>query len=130
MPAAHHRLLGDVHQLLNVVILVLLKGGEEHVQHHLTLGSHHLPLRLLLPLVRDLKNPNVHTAHECWCLPTDGRVPRRPAPYVEIVVGHGLEDGSDGPLQLLRQTWTLEGLFNLNSETSTLENETGAFSSV
>lgn len=42
--AAHHRLLGDVHQLLNVVMVVLFKGGEEHIQHHLTLCPHHLPL--------------------------------------------------------------------------------------
>lgn len=51
---AHHRLFGDVHQVLNVVILVLLKGREEHVQHDLPLGPHHLPLRLLLLLVLHL----------------------------------------------------------------------------
>lgn len=68
-----HRLFGDVHQVLDVVILVLLKGREEHVQHDLPLGPHHLPLRLLLLLVL----------------------------HIEIVIGHRLEDGSDGSLQLL-----------------------------
>lgn len=60
--AAHHGLLGDVHQLLNVVILVLFKGGKEHVQHHLTLRPHHLPLRLLFLLVHNLEiRQNINT---------------------------------------------------------------------
>lgn len=53
--AAHHRLFGDVHQVLDVVILVLLKGREQHIQHHLSLSPHHLPLRLLLLLILHLR---------------------------------------------------------------------------
>lgn len=53
--AAHHRLFGDVHQVLDVVVLVLLKGREAHVQHHLSLGPHHLPLGLLLLIVLQLR---------------------------------------------------------------------------
>ena len=53
--AAHHRLFGNVHQVFNVVVLVLLKGREEHVQHDLPLGPHHLPLGLLLLLMQHLR---------------------------------------------------------------------------
>lgn len=53
--AAHHRLFGDVHQRLNVVILVLLEGREEHVQHELTFSSHHLPFSLLFLLILHLR---------------------------------------------------------------------------
>lgn len=52
---AYNRLFGDVHQVLNVVILVLLKGREEHVQHDLLLRSHHLPVGLLLLVVLQLR---------------------------------------------------------------------------
>lgn len=67
--SAHHRLFGDVHQVLEAVKLVLLEGREEHVQHHLPLRSHHLPLRLLLLLERHLHNhklltPNTETTAE------------------------------------------------------------------
>lgn len=117
--AAHHRLLGDVHQLLNVVILVLFKGGKEHVQHHLTLRPHHLPLWLLFLLIHDLEiKQNVNGLR--INIPLIGWHPSFlffPTYYIEIVVGHGLENGSDGSLQLLGKTWTLGGLFKLHSET-------------
>lgn len=48
--APHHGLFGDVHQVLEAVVLVLLESREEHVHHNLSLRPHHLPFGLLLLL--------------------------------------------------------------------------------
>lgn len=51
---SYHRLFGDVHQVFNVVILMLLKGREEHVQHLLLVCSGSLAFFFLLFLIIQL----------------------------------------------------------------------------
>lgn len=50
----YHGLLGDVHQVLQVVILMLLKGWKQHVQHLLLISSSSLSIFLLLPFIFNL----------------------------------------------------------------------------
>lgn len=52
--ASYHRLFGDVHQVFDVVVLMLLKSREQHVQHLLLVSSGSLALLLLLPLILEL----------------------------------------------------------------------------
>lgn len=52
---AYHRLFGDIHQVFDVVVLVLLKGREQHVQHLLFVCSCSFALLLLFPLILQLQ---------------------------------------------------------------------------
>lgn len=52
---AYHRLFGDIHQVFDVVVLVLLKGREQHVQHLLFVCSRSFALLLLFPLILKLQ---------------------------------------------------------------------------
>ena len=51
---SYHGLFGDVHQVFNIVILMLLKGREEHVQHLLLVCSCSFAFFLLLFLIIQL----------------------------------------------------------------------------
>lgn len=55
VPQSYHRLFGNVHQIFDVVILVLLKGGEQHVQDLLFVGSRSFARFLLFLLVLQLQ---------------------------------------------------------------------------
>lgn len=52
---SYHRLFGDVHQVFDVVVLVLLKGREQHVQHLLFVQSRSFALLFLFPLILKLQ---------------------------------------------------------------------------
>lgn len=52
---SYHRLLGDIHQVFDVVILVLLKGRKQHVQHLLFISSCSFALLLLFPFIFKLQ---------------------------------------------------------------------------
>lgn len=52
---SYHRLFGDVHQVFDIIVLVLLKGREQHVQDLLFVGSRSLALLLLLLLILQLQ---------------------------------------------------------------------------
>ena len=54
MQIIYHRLAGDVCQVLDVVVLVLLQRREEHLPHLLGLGSDAPTLFLLASFVLDL----------------------------------------------------------------------------
>ena len=59
--AAHHRLLGDVHQIFDVVILVLLKRRKQHVQDLLLVDPRPFPFLLLLPVILQLQGREKRT---------------------------------------------------------------------
>lgn len=52
---SYHRLFGDVHQVFYVVVLVLLKGREQHVQHLLFVYSRPFARLLLFPFILELQ---------------------------------------------------------------------------
>lgn len=52
---SYHRLFGDVHQVFDIIVLVLLKGREQHVQDLLFVRSRSLALLLLLLLILQLQ---------------------------------------------------------------------------
>lgn len=52
---SYHRLFGDVHQVFDVIVLMLLKGREQHVQHLLFVSSRSFALLFLFLLMLDLQ---------------------------------------------------------------------------
>lgn len=58
---SYHRLFGNVHQIFDIIILVLLKGGEQHVQDLLFVSSRSFALFLLFLLVLQLQKKNKQT---------------------------------------------------------------------
>lgn len=61
LPQSYHRLFGNVHQVFDIIILVLLKGGEQHVQDLLFISSRSFALLLLLLLILQLQKKNKQT---------------------------------------------------------------------
>ena len=59
----YNGLVGDAHEVLDVVILVLLKGREEHVGHLVFVHPRPLPL-LLLTLTRLLQTTETNIARK------------------------------------------------------------------
>lgn len=108
---SYHGLFGDVHQVLDVVVLVLLKGRKQHVQHLLLLRSRSLSLLFLFPLVLALQQ------QKTIIKPCEGhlRISSQSSggSHIVLVVSHGFVVVGDGFVQLLRQPDRFGGLLDL-----------------